>query len=237
MQFNPANTNISMALKVDDLADTNATKYPLAQKARAFNTALDRAYSLIFSFTDTKNYDDRNYSTLPQGTYDITAGERNLTVFKDEDGAEILKIHLVMAKDTLDNWYRLEEMDIRDRDAFEIAEGDEVGRIDAYDWVGNSLVFDKSPEEDIAGGIKVFYMRNSTYFDADDTTKEPGLPAIYHMYPIYYAAWEYCSRKGLQRASAYEKKYLEMEQDMKKYFSSQTITKNTRIAPMANNVW
>ena len=90
MQFNPANTNISMVLKVDDLADTNATKYPLAQKARAFNTALDRAYSLIFSFTDTKNYDDRNFSTLPQGTYNIVSGERNITVLKDEDGAEYL---------------------------------------------------------------------------------------------------------------------------------------------------
>ena len=235
MKFNPSTEFDSMVKKIDDLAGTNSTTYPLTKKARAVNTGLDEAYSLLLQYTDTKNYDDHNFSNIPQGTYDITIGERNLSVFKDEDGAEILKIHKVIAKNSNGDWYELKEMDIRSKNADNIAYGTETGQISAYDWVGTSMVFDVTPEATIANGIKVFYARNSSYFTEDDTTKEPGLPAIYHMYAVFYAAWEHCFSKGLQKATGYEKKLKEMREEMKKFASSQTLVENTRMSPLKVN--
>ncbi len=235
MQFNPATASQSLVAKVDDLVDTNANKYPLVQKARSFNTALDKAYSIIFSHADTKNYDDRNYSTLPQGTFDITATERNITIDSDEEGAEILRIHKVIAKNSAGTWYDLQELDIRDKAAYEIAEGDETGQVMAYDWVGHSLVFDVTPEATIANGLKVFYMRNSSYFTEDDTTKEPGLPVIFQPYLVYFAAWEYATRKGLQMRTDFKREMVEIEDQMQKFLSTQTVVDNLRMRPASTN--
>ena len=235
MKFNPSTEFDSIVKKIDDLAGTNTTKYPLTKKARAVNTAMDEAFALLLQNTDTKNYDDQNFAKLPQGTYDITVGERNLSIFKDEEGAEILKIYRVIAKNADGTWYELKETDIRNRDARDVAFGDKTGEVRQYDWVGTSMVFDVTPEATIADGLKVFYARNSSYFTESDTTKEPGLPALFHMYPVIYAAWEYCWSKGLQRATGYEKKLMEMREDMKKFATSQTLTSNKRFSPLVIN--
>lgn len=231
MKFNPTTEFDSAVKKIDDLAGTNVSTYPLTRKARSMNTGMDEAMSILLQYTDTKNYDDPNFATLPQGTYDITIGERNLTVNKDEDGADIMKIYRVIAKDSNGDWYNLKEMDIRSPHADNIAYGTDTGKISAYDWVGSSMVFDVTPEATVADGIKVFYARNSTYFTETDTTKNIGLPAIYQMYPVIYAAWEYCWSKGLQKAKGYDVKLKEMREEMKKFASSQTLVANTRMTP------
>lgn len=227
MKFNPATEYDSIVKNIDDLVDTNNTKYPLAKKARACNTALDKAYTILFNSVDTKNYDDPNWTKIPQGTYDITQGQRNITIFKDEEGAEILKIHRIIAKDTSGNDYELVGKDIRDRDAYDIAYGDHTGQISAYDWVGTSIIFDVIPKDTIAGGLKVFYARNADYFTEADTDKEPGLPVVFHDYIVYYASWQYAMSKGLQRKTDLERTVLRLEQDLAKFASAQDLTKNT----------
>ena len=236
MKFNPATEYDSMVKAIDDLVDTNASKYTLAQKARAVNSGLDKAYSTLFNSADTKNYDDHNFTKLPQGTYDITLGERNLTVFKDEEGAEILKIHKVIAKNSSGNWYELEQKDIRDKDARDIAYGEDTGIIRCYDWVGTSLVFDVTPEATVPNGIKVFYMRNSTYFTEADTDKEPGLPALFHDFLVYYAAWQYAMKKGLQRKNDIKQELDVLQKGIMEFASAQSVETNKRLVPHYNNV-
>jgi hypothetical protein len=236
MQFNPATEYNSMVNAIDDLVDTNVSKYTLAQKARAVNSGLDKAYSILFNSVDTKNYDDHNFTTLPQGTYDITIGERNLTVYKDQEGAEILKIHKVFARDSNGNAYELISKDIRQHNADNIAYGDDTGAIQAYDWVGTSMVFDVTPEATILDGLKIFYMRNSSYFTEADTTKEPGLPAIFHDYLVYYASWKYAMTKGLQRKNDLKAELDALAIGLAKFASSQAVDKNTRLIPRINNV-
>jgi len=236
MKFNPATEYDSMVKAIDDLADTNVTKYPLTQKARAVNSGLDKAYSILFNSVDTKNFDDHNFTTLPQGTYDITIGERNLTVYKDDEGAEILKIYKVFARNTNGDPYELVAKDIRQDDADAIAYGDDTGVIRAYDWVGTSMVFDVAPEVTIADGLKIFYMRNSSYFTEADTDKEPGLPVLFHDYLIYYAAWQYAMKKGLQRKDDLKKELDAIETKLMQFASAQSVEKNKRLTPMRNNV-
>lgn len=235
MQFNPTTEYNSIVKNIDDLVDTNVNKYPLTKKARACNTALDKAYTILFSSTDSKNYDDPNFTTIPQGTYDITAGERNITIFKDSEGAEILKIHKVIAKNESGNWYELKGYDIRDKEARDIAYGDDTGQISSYDWVGTSIVFDVVPETTIAGGLKVFYARNSSYFDENDTTKEPGLPVVFHDYIVYYASWQYAMSKGLERKNDLYNQVLKLEKELADFASAQDISENKRLTPFRVN--
>ena len=235
MRYNPATEYDSLVKLTDDLAETNVNTFPLTKKARAFNVALDRAYTIFAQNVDTKGYDDKNFTTLPQGTYDITAGERNISVDTDDEDAEILKIYFVMAKNAEGNWYRLEKTDIRNRDSWELAEGDETGEISQYDWVGKSLVFDVTPEATIAGGIKVFYMRNSSYFTESDTDKEPGLPTIFQPYLAYYTAWQYSMSKGLGKKNDLAQMVVNYEKDIAEFASSQSIETNKRLTPYTVN--
>jgi hypothetical protein len=236
MQFNPATEYNSMVKAIDDLVDTNVSKYTLAQKARAVNSGLDKAYSVLFNSVDTKNFDDHNFAKLPQGTYDITIGERNLTVYKDEEGAEILKIYKVFARNSNGDAYELEAKDIRQDDAYAIAYGDDTGVIQAYDWVGTSMVFDVTPEATIANGLKIFYMRNASYFTEADTTKEPGLPALFHDYLVYYASWQYAMTKGLQRKNDLKAELDALAKGLAEFASAQSLENNIRLTPMQNNV-
>lgn len=236
MRFNPPTEFDSIIKLIDDLADTNDNKYTLAQKTRAVNLALDAAYTKILASADTKGFDDRNFTTLPQGTYDITAGQRNLTALIDQEGAELLKIHRVIAKDVNGNWYNLERADIREANTNDIAFGTGTGKISKYDWVGNSIVFDVTPDTTIVGGLKIFYMRNSDYFLETDTVKEPGLPVIFHPYLAYYAAWQYAMKKGLQRKKDFKNEIVRMEDEMVNFMDSQSVEKNSRLSPYRVNV-
>ena len=236
MQFNPSTDYNSIVKNIQDLTDTNVSKYTLKQIARSVNNYINRASSILLEYSDKKNWDDPNFTKLPQGTYDITAGERNLTVFKDEEGKQIQKIRLVIAKDSAGNWYKLNPLDIQQREAREIAFGDETGQIMSYDWVGTSIVFDVTPDETIANGIKVFYERSLDYFTEADTTKEPGLPEHLHDYLVYGASYDYAVRKGLQRKGDFEKKVQKIEQEMRALAENQSLEKNVRFTTYSPNV-
>ena len=229
MQFNPATDYNSIVKNIQDLTDSNLSKYTLKQIARSVNNYINRASSILLEHSDKKNWDDPNFTKLPQGTYDITAGERNLTVFKDEEGKQIQKIRLVIAKNTAGDWYTLIPMDIQQKEAREIAYGDETGDIRSYDWVGTSLVFDVIPEDTIANGIKVFYERSLDYFTEADTVKEPGLPEHLHDYLVYGASYDYAMRKGLQRKDELYRHIQRIEQEMRVLAENQSIEKNTRL--------
>lgn len=235
MQFNPATDYNSVVKNIQDLTDTNLSKYTLKQIARSVNNYINRASSILLQYTDKKNYDDPNFSTLPQGTYDIMEGERNIVVFKDEEGKQIQKIHLVIAKNEQGDWYKLEPKDIRDRDAYDIAYGDETGQIHSYDWVGDTLIFDVSPETTIPNGIKIFYARSLDYVTEADTVKEIGLPEHLQDYVVYGASYDYTMRKGLQRKDELFRHVQRIEKEMKDFATSQSVEENIRIRPFRVN--
>ena len=153
MNFNGTPNTRSLVFAIDDVAGTNVNTYPLDRKALALNMGLDIAYGVIFNSVDNKSYDDSNYSTLPQGTYDITIGERNITVDADSEGGEILKIFKVIAYNENGDAYELRKTDVK---LAGTQFGEDTGKVSAYDWVGNSLVFDVTPDSTISNGIKDF---------------------------------------------------------------------------------
>jgi hypothetical protein len=46
--------------------------------------------------------------------------------------------------------------------------------------MGSSFFVWPIPSYTLAGGFKIFYERNFTYFSTIDTTKEPGIPTPFH---------------------------------------------------------
>ena len=232
MKFNSTPVERSLVFAIDDVAGTNVNTYPLDRKALALNMGLDIAYGVIFNSVDNKSYDDFNYSKLPQGTYDITVGERNITVSEDSEGGEILKIFKVIAYNAEGNAYELRKVDIKTAST---QFGEDTGEVMEYDWVGNSLVFDVTPDASISGGIKIFYMRNSTYFVEGDTTKEVGLPATLVPGLIDYASWRYAFKKGLMKQSQLSQNVAEWKQDIKVFMSSQSREDNIVFSPFKVN--
>jgi len=236
MRFNPTTDYDSIVKNIQDLTDTNVSKYTLKQIARSVNNYLNRASHLLLEFSDNKNYDDPNFTYLPQGTYNIVNGERNITIFKDEEGKQIQKIRKVIAKDPSGQWYEIVPVDLQDRGEQEIAYGDQTGTPYSYDWVGTTMIFDVSPNYDMTDGLKVFYERSLDYFTEADTTKEPGLPEHFHDYLVYGASYDYCTRKGLQRKGDYRNMVEKIEQNLKSFMGNQSLEKNTRIRPIRVNV-
>jgi len=232
MKFNSTPNTRSLVFAIDDVAGTNVNTYPLDRKALALNMGLDIAYGVIFNSVDTKSYDDFNYSKLPQGTYDIVSGQRNITVSEDSEGGEILKIFKVIAYNESGDAYELVKTDVKSAPT---QFGEDTGKVYSYDWVGNSLVFDVTPDTTIPNGIKIFYMRNSTYFVEGDTTKEVGLPATLVPGLIDYAAWRYSFKKGLIKKNELSQLVAEWKEDIKEFMSSQSREDNIVFKPFVVN--
>lgn len=236
MKFNPTTEYDSIVKNIRDLTDANDQSLTLRQIARSANNYINRASHILLTYSDNKNWDDPNFSTLPQGTYDIISGDRQITMSKDEEGKEILAIRrvLVKSKDQAGTWNEVVPMDLTSNN---YVLNDEVqGVPQSYDWVGQTLIWNITPNYDKTAGVKVFYQRANDYVTEADTNKEIGLPEPYQDYVVYGVAYDYAMRKGLQRKDELYRTLKDIENNMKSFMGKQSNEKNKSIQPIRVNV-
>lgn len=236
MQFNPSTEYNSIVKNIRDLTDASVSNLTLAQIARSANNYLNRAYNVMLENSDNKNWDDPNFDTLPQGTYDIVENERQITVYKDEDGKDILKIRRVILKlENEDNkWQELYPMDLRSDNY--VLDDETTGIPQKYDWIGDTLMFDIIPNYSKTDGIKVFYERAGEYFTESDTVKEPGLPEHFHDYIVYGVSYDYSMKRGLQRANEIKERLDKLEKELREFATNQSVETNKHLRPLQVNV-
>src|SRR5206468_3441721 len=124
-------------------------------------------------------FDDDNYTTLPEGTTNLVSGQSDYSF-----AATFLDVDWVKVKDAGGNWQMLDPIDQSQVD--QALENYLItnGMPEMYDKVGDSVRLYPAPATasvTLTAGLKIGFKRTGSLFAATDTTKVPGFASPYHV--------------------------------------------------------
>jgi len=182
MQFSDTTNKLGICQEVDDVCKTDSTSYPVASKARRANSAMADFTGIALNSDDRWSFDDTNYTDMPIGTTDIKDGQQDYSIDSD-----FLKVTKVEFKNEQGEWVELTPYDRNDVQLVL----DEEGTPEYYDKFANSILLYPIPNQDLDESLRVSFQRDGSYFTASDTTKEPGIPSLFHKYIALKVAESY----------------------------------------------
>ena len=220
MQFySTGNQHLSLTHEIWKLCDADITAYPLADVARRVNAGLEEAVAEIINADGAHEWDDTNHTDLPVETFTLVEGQESYSFAE-----EYLKIKRMKVKDLNGNWHPLEQLDQEDIKASGIAIEElysASGFPEYYDLMGDSFRLYPAPAAasmTLASGLKVEYSRTIDFLTGSDTSQEPGIPSLFHIYLAFYAAIPYCMTYHKDRVSLYQIKWQEGIKKIKEHF-------------------
>lgn len=232
MYFNPTTDAQSIVARLNRLTGADNTIYPLIEKANDCNEALDRFFYLAMTADGTFQFDDSNYTDLPIGTTNLVSGQQDYAFASD-----VMTVEKVLCKDSASgNWTELTPVDIKEskynlhaRNIALLPTGN-TGIPTHYDKSWNSILLDPIPSYNSTGGLKVIFGRGPSYFISTDTTKQPGIPIIFHNYIYLYAGLQFLIDKEItSKIPSTEQKILSLEDSITDFFSHRAKDEPTRI--------
>lgn len=181
-----------------------SSAYPLTDKVRDINLALDN-YNILANDASGRwqSADDTNHIDYPIIYADLLTGIQDYTFKVDENGNQILDIYKVRVKTTDGQWHTLKQRDFQTQE--EEVDFVTQGTPTEYDLTANGIFLTSIPDYTMVDGLEIWISRTNSYFTESDTTKEPGIPNIFHEYLILRPAYFYCLENGLTQASNYER--------------------------------
>jgi len=216
MQFNDTSTSLGVCQEIDALCDSDTTTYPVADKTRRVNIALETLVAKIINADGTWQFDDTNYTDTPVGTGTLIEGQSQYSF-----ASEYLDIEWIKIKDLNGNWVFIKPID-QSQVSYPLEEFLTTdGMPEFYDKEGDTIRLYPAPTATavtLASGIKVKFKRTADLFEASDTIKEPGIPSPFHVLLAYMASVPFCMSYKKDRVALYEKKIDEMTNELIKFF-------------------
>lgn len=177
---------------VDFLVDTDSTTYPVADKTRNFNFALDEITGVIIGCDGTWQFDDTNYTDLPIGTTDLNSNQQDYTFDNDH-----LYIEDIEIKNQEGKWKRLKPIDLyTDTQETSITDyKNTTGEPEYYDKAGSTIFLYPAPSYTQEQSLRAFFQRKIEHFTEADTTKEAGFAPHLHRYLSVSVAYDWAIAK------------------------------------------
>lgn len=237
LQFSDTTNKRGIIELIDANVNTNATQYPVVDKTRDVNLALDRVFALIFQVGGTWQFDDSNQTDYPIITTALVSGQRDYSFTTDANLNLILEIYRVLVADASGIFHDVFPVDVNQKTApNSFTDGQNTGgQPFTYDKLANGIFLDPIPNYSKAGGLKVYINREGSYFAATDTTKKPGFAGLFHEYLALRPAWQYAVRKGLSNAQGLQLQVLQMEQDIMDYYKGREKDTQKKLRPVYRN--
>lgn len=187
------------------------------------NSALDRAFHIIFKADGRWQFDDSNHTDYPIITTNIVANQRDYTFTTDGSSNLVLDIAKVAILNSATStvYTEIEAKDaVQDSDtAFVANDTSATGTPYCYDKNSNAIFLDPIPSYNATSGLKLYISREGSYFTSADTTKKPGFAGLYHEYLAYYPAWQYAQANGLANKNDLLENVLMLEKSITEHYS------------------
>lgn len=208
MDFNDTTLKQGLVQDCDFWVTSDITSYPLADKVRAANMALNEVAGLILSVDGRWQFDDTNYTDLPIGTTNLVSNQQDYGI-----DTSMIDITRVECMDASGKWIFLVPFDQKDLNVNtnqSVIAGttstvntsltdlmSTAGTPQYYDKIGNSIFLYPKPNYNSTAGLKVYFQRKPNYFTVSDTTKQPGFAKHLHRYVSLAMAKDYAVAKML----------------------------------------
>jgi len=214
MVFSNSTTKAGVVEEIDFLVNTDDNTYPIAEKTRNINRALDRVVSMILSVDGKWQFDDTNSSDLPIARADINASQYDYTF-----DAEHLKVLRLEIQDDSGNWRVIPQRDIRDIKEGLLDASSPASQPAFYDVSGTQIFLYPATNYSKTDGLRVHFQRVVNYFTTTDTTKQPGFAKNFHRLMSLWGAYDYCVSKRLDQGGLLRQEINTMESELKDFYS------------------
>ncbi|MFW6176502.1 MAG: hypothetical protein ACOC40_02255 [Thermoplasmatota archaeon] len=164
-------------------------QYSLEDRTRNINIMYGEAVTHILKANPDWMWDDNNRDKSPIAKTKLRNGQDNYS-FPDT----IVTINRVRVKNKDDKFQTLEPVARRELSDDEL---DETGTPEKYYKINGSVFLVPTPDYTKDNGLEVQIQREPSYFDVDDTDKEPGFLEFFHRYLSVGAALRYASSSSM----------------------------------------
>jgi hypothetical protein len=191
----------------------------LKQFAAWVNSAMDDFMAIALQSSGNWAFDDTNHDDYPIISTDIVSGQRDYSVLEDQDGNPILDIYKVVISDAQGNGRELEPIEVTANDHrhahWDISafyNGTTTSGVpNKYAKTGNGIFLDPVPNYNRTGGLLLYVNRAASRFTYTDTTKKPGVPALFQKYLWLKPALDYARRNNLSSYPRIEAEVIKLE--------------------------
>lgn len=208
---------------IDSNCHSNSTSYPIEEKTRDINLALDLFLAIAIKAGGKWQLDDSNHTDYPIITTNLVANQRDYTFTSDERGNLILDVYKVMVKDASGVYREIPCVDQQSEEDMESFYSglNATGTPTRYDKTANGIFLDTIPSYNSPGGLKVFINREASYFVKADTTKKPGVDGRFHEFFAIEPSIKYCKRnKMFDLADRYQQDSLKMQREIQEAYQA-----------------
>ena len=237
MEISNTTTEAGAVQEVDRICGSNESNYPLKAKIARFNQTLDDFTSLSILYDKSWHYDDANkfdhdpspfaspldvvLRNLPVATTKINAGQ--------QDYPFDLRLRIIKGIFFMDSngvYHELEEE--TDMSALQ---RNRSGTPKKFMLMGGSVLLDYIPDFDREKGLKIFFGRNASYFKDTDTTKELGIPNLFHLWACRKVALPFMIKHKLPDKNDIAALILKDEEAIKDFLTNRNATRKPRMRP------
>lgn len=186
---------------IRDRIDTNSTDFPDVKLIRMLNVAQDKVVNAIQIKDRLFQYDDDNYTDLPEGYIDLTEDVNKYNIKEDENFANILYVAKVFCMGKNGEYYELSkgEIELETLDSVPV-----TGEPERYRISGKTIVLTPAPDytnttETVPqqAKLKVYFARTPKKILVTDTTLEVGVPTTFHHLLALLTDWQFASAKQM----------------------------------------
>ena len=223
LPLNDSTDRTGIVQLIEDRTNTQSSAgsaYPLATKVRDINLAFARFQMIATETSGRWQFDDANQTDYPVMMINILSGQQDYSFIYDFSPIPnmVLDIYRVEIQDENGNWTELTSIDQEDIEVALPAYENVSGIPTQYDKTSNGIFLYPAPNFTRTDALRVYYARTPNYFVTSDTTKQAGIPDIFHEYLAIRPSYYYCLSKGLPRARDYGAEMREMEQQIREYY-------------------
>jgi hypothetical protein len=189
MLYNDLVTSTGICQEIDSICGSNSTSYPLVDKTRRLNSALDDYVLLAIKEGSGWSVEDSAETDLPIATTNLVSGQADYAFPTESLITE--KLEILLADGVT---YR--ELSPVDQINPNAGSGIPTG----YKKVGNSFILTPTPNYAVTSGIKNHYRRAFNYSTVSSTTftpTTPGIPSVFHTWLARKASLPYLVEKGI----------------------------------------
>lgn len=212
------------------LPESDTVVFPIATFTRYANAWYRRFVYYIWKSSGQWQFDDSNYTTLPEATATLVAGQEDYAI--PSTAIDILEVYVMNSSGDYQKLTRINPLEISgSRDELYETDG-----MPGYYWLeGNSIILKPAPaaaDVTTAAGLKIILDRDIDAFTSSDTLQEPGILPAFHRLISLGAAYDFArANEMVQRINMIKPDLEQMSKDLEEYYSRRSRADKPRIRP------
>jgi len=236
MVFSDVTNNLGIVEQARSMMRVDSTQWPAYQVVNSCNNYLDTITGYAIGADRNFQWDDTNHTKLPVGTTNLTATQADYSFLTDEQGNSILNLTRIDILDPDGSYRELELIDQSNIDVALDAYKSTDGLPTQYDKIADNIIrLYPTPATSVSAGLKFYFQRSASYFDATDTTKEPGVAPLLHRGFVIASAYDGAMSLGLKNLPQLTGEMDREHMKMKKYFEVRNTDMNRRMTPFVQS--